>query len=91
MERNSKLFHGLSGTAYRNYVHRHNALLGDVKMARSYLKRVFSCPSATSVQIKLASEVLVQLSNLYDEVYMYRRQPDGSVTVIKHKDPPEEL
>ena len=75
----------------RMHVHRHNSYHGTVMLMRSHLKRLSSARSFTHNAIDLVNEIDRLLGRLALEVWMYRRELDGQLKVVKHKSIEEHL
>lgn len=71
----------------REYVHRHNALYGNVKMIRQLIWGIENSPSVTHEGREYASAICELLDLLEPQVYNYRVEPDGSIRTIQHKEP----
>jgi len=68
----------------RNHRFGHNANLGKIARSRGMLKSL-GRDSLTNDQLIMADHIEKSLDILYDDIYTYRRDRDGTIAEIKHK------
>lgn len=68
----------------RLHAYRHNALHGSVKMAQRNMGNILHSTSATNRAMELAAAADKILTDLADELYAFRREPDGTISRPKH-------
>ncbi len=69
----------------RIYNNSHNGLNGTVQMMMRYAGHVRRTPSLTRRGSRLISEIERLLYQLDEETWTFRRELDGSTTMMKHK------
>lgn len=67
----------------KQYVWKHNGLHGHIKRIQAQL-RSLSEESMTDEALRLYTRTLTEIDKLQDEVWARRREPDGSITEVKH-------
>lgn len=69
----------------RQWVHRHNSLLGTCGVIRTHLKRIASCPSATPGARQAAERLMQGVSDMADLLKHIRIEPDGTRKFVEPK------
>ncbi len=71
----------------RKYNNSHNGLNGTVRCIMTHMKRVTQAPSLTPMARAVACEVNALLLSLDEETWRHRRELNGHITLMKHKNP----
>ena len=74
-----------SNVIKRNYNNSHNCLNGSVRCIITYMRRIDQAPSLTPVGRIITTQINKLLSILDEETWTFRRELDGSTTMMKHK------
>ncbi len=69
----------------RKYNNSHNGLNGTVRMITSYAGHIRRAPSLTPSGRRLIIEIERLLYYLDEETWTFRRELDGGITLMKHK------
>ncbi len=69
----------------RKYNNSHNGLNGSVRMLLTHVSRIRRAPSLTPRGRALIVEVEVRLMLLDKETWAFRRELDGSTSLMNHK------
>ena len=69
----------------RKYNNTHNGINGSVRCIITYMRRVTQAPSLTWSARNIACEINILLKALDEETWTWRRELNGSQTLMKHK------
>lgn len=70
--------------------HRHNAAHGSVVFAQKSLLSLEMLPSLTDDAREIAAQLKPLLEGLANEMYLHRKELDGTIKVVKHSESSED-
>lgn len=87
-----KKFPAIEEQRHKQMMHRHahNAAHGSVVFAKKAVQRLHDLPSLTPRAVELVTQLGPILEELSTEMYTYRKELDGSIRMVTHKESTEE-